>query len=1049
MSDPKRKSADSPGKRPTPEAGDAGAKGARVGDAAKNAVRGERFARWAYWLAALVCLVFLAGLMDTRLIPPLTSGPVAPSPPTPVEERDGRLLVLAVDGRGCVKTPVDAGADAGGDRAVDCSSAPPVAGATVRLFLRLGDRYYASGQGTTDEQGTVSLEALPRGATWVLVNAEGFARSSAQLVVEGLEAPEDVRRARVVLEPAQQLTVRVQDEAGNPLPDATVLATGGDPLPHGGLTDKHGKLEFTSLGRAPWTVKASARGYESQTQSGVTGDLMLTLRRLGSLSVKVVDVGGGPAQGADVLISGSGLWPARRARTDALGITRIGGLLSGAYDIRAEKASAVSHTLIGHQVTKGEHAEVTLQLLPGRMVQVVVSGGSEEQSELVQGADVVLTEFGLSSFPIQGTTGSDGSVTLGPIAPGPATVSARATGFVARGGVPVPEQLDGPVKISLLKGATLIGLVKDTNDNPVDGASIEIIGTDIDGMPVAETPQLTAFRDLHFAWALAGPSPLIPAGELGVMPGPIPPIPKDWPPSSAGMVFQDFDQGRQSDYVPWVTGLDGRFRAHPVTPGRVRALVRHPAYVEGISDVVTLGPGGEAEVEVVLKAGGTLEGRLVDKGGFGVSGARIDIMALEGTLERTTVTASDGTFAFAAVPEQILLNVYRPDDFDRVVITKVIEVPEGGKKEIEITLPEEREPIVVRVEAGRGDPVEMAQVSVLSLDPEEPLRATFFSDERGEVKVEDARGLPLEVVVTAPGYARAQVQLKQAAELVSVKLETAVSVIGQVTAVRGRRSVEGANILLISGGEQKGALTDSDGKFRIDNVTPGPGRLVVSHPEFARVERNLSIERTEREDRPVELETVDLSAPGDVEGDVVDTDGEPVAGARVAVDVAPAFLPVGALPPGVAVTDSKGHFVLRGLSAGAVLLEAYAADVGRGQLKTEVSEGDATRGVRIVLNLPVSDTEPAATGSVAVTLGENDTDQGVVVVLVHVAPGSEAERAGLLAGDFVLAVDGVDVTGMVDARRRISGPVRGDVVLEIERNGGPLTLRVRRERVRR
>lgn len=194
---------------------------------------------------------------------------------------------------------------------------------------------------------------------------------------------------------------------------------------------------------------------------------------------------------------------------------------------------------------------------------------------------------------------------------------------------------------------------------------------------------------------------------------------------------------------------------------------------------------------------------------------------------------------------------------------------------------------------------------------------------------------------------------------------------------------------------------------------------------------------------------MDLSAPGDVEGEVVDTDGEPVAGARVAVDVAPAFLPVGALPPGVAVTDAKGHFRLRGLSAGPVLLEAYAAEVGRGQIKAEVDEGDVTRGVHIVLNLPVSDTEPAASGSVAVTLGENDVDAGVEVVLVHVAPGSEAERAGLLPGDRILAVDAVDVTGMTDARRRMSGPVRGDVVLELERRGKRLVLRVRRERVRR
>ena len=41
-------------------------------------------------------------------------------------------------------------------------------------------------------------------------------------------------------------------------------------------------------------------------------------------------------------------------------------------------------------------------------------------------ADVVLVEEGLSSFPLQGRTGKEGAVDLGPISPGRATASARA-----------------------------------------------------------------------------------------------------------------------------------------------------------------------------------------------------------------------------------------------------------------------------------------------------------------------------------------------------------------------------------------------------------------------------------------------------------------------------------------------------------------------------------------------------------------------------------------------------------------------------------------------
>ncbi len=1015
--------------------------------------------------------------MDTRLLPLPDVTAFAPPAPVSRQARDGKLVVLVVDGRGCRPTqPAPSGASAGGrdagaagagpasasdagavataqPRGADCSEAPPVSDAQVRLYLRLGDRYYAAGAGATDGAGKLALDELPRGVTWVLVEAPGYARSSAQILVEGDEAPESVRLARVVLEPAQALTVGVQDEAGEPVSEATVLATGGDPLPHGGITDAHGSVRFDRLGRAPWTVKASARGYESVTQSGVTSALTLTLRRLGSLSVKVIGVDGGPAARANVQISGSGLWPARRAETDAMGITRIGGLLSGSYDVRAELGNAVSHTVLGHQVTRGEHTELTLQLLPGRMVRVLVVGGAEEDAAAVPGADVVLTEFGLSSFPLQGQTGSDGAVALGPIAPGPAAVSARAAGFVARGGVAVPETLDGPVRVILLKGATLLGLVTDSAGNTVDGASIEVVGTDVDGMPVAETPQLTAFRDAHFSWALAGPSPLIPAGELGVMPGPIPPIPKDWSAvaeaiAAGGIQAGTADPARASDYIPWVTGLDGRFTARPVTPGRLRAIVRHPAYVEGISDVVVLAPGGQAEVEVVLKAGGTLEGKVVDSAGYGVSGARVDIVALEGSLERTTVTASDGSFAFAAVPEQILLNVYRPEDFDRVAVKKVLEVPEGKRKEIEITLPERRDAVIIYVENPDGAAVALAQVTVLSLDPDQPLRATYFTSERGEVEVEDARGLPLQVIVVAPGFARAEQQIKSAGERLELELELAVTVSGQVTAVRGRQFVEGATVVVIGAGEQRSGRTDAEGSYSIEGATPGAVRVVVSHPDYARVERSVVVERTSR-DRPFVLPSIDLSAPATLEGEVVDPRGDPVAGARVALDIAPAFLPAGPLPAGVALSDARGHFVLRGVGAGDLVVEAYSADVGRGRARIKVSEGDTARGLKIVLSEPVGDAEPAASGSLAVTLGERDFEDEVVVVLIQVTAGSEAERAGLLRGDFVLAVDGVAVNSMTAARTRMSGPVRGDVVLLIERAGAQRSLRVRREQVRR
>ena len=48
-----------------------------------------------------------------------------------------------------------------------------------------------------------------------------------------------------------------------------------------------------------------------------------------------------------------------------------------------------------------------------------------------------------------------------------------------------------------------------------------------------------------------------------------------------------------------------------------------------------------------------------------------------------------------------------------------------------------------------------------------------------------------------------------------------------------------------------------------------------------------------------------------------------------------------------------------------------------------------------------------------------------------------------------LSVDGRDVVDMRDARARLSGPTRTDVVIEVERASGTVKLRVGREQVRR
>ena len=973
-------------------------------------------------LAVIACLAFVLGLSDVS----------ARRLGLPAFKAAEPIQISALQRSASVRVSVLSEGGAGVD------------GATVQVFWEHDARFYWAGAASTDGSGQAALASLPQGRVWVLAEAPGFARSSSAAVLGG-----EPRALRFTLHPAQTLAVTVQDETSVPIAKATVLVDTADPLPFGALTDEHGVAHLLRLGASPWTVKASAPGYESISRTGVRGALAITLRRLAALEVTVLGADGKPALGATVMIAGPTLWPARSALADRTGVARIAGLLAGSYDLRAILGSAVSPTLLGFELARGANDKLTLSLEPGRTVIALVTDGEGPSPIVVADADVVLAEGGVSSFPIRGRTGSDGKVALGPIASGPATLGARAEDFVGSALVAVPDVLSGPVRVPLTRGATIRGDVTDARGYPVEGASIEVVGSDASGLPIAETPALVGFRQNHFAWSLPGPLPLIPAGELGVMPGPVPPIPKPGAEAPLATNSTDF-QEPLAELAPWITNRGGQFTARPVTPGRVRVIVRHPDYVEGTSELVSVAPGGEAHLKIVLLRGGSLEGRVSDERGQPLSGVEVELSSPRATRTELATTASDGTFAFAAVPNDVTLSLARAEDPSRVVLRKSLHVAEGAHEKLELTLPAAREPIRVVVHDEEGRPVELVEVAATSLEPTRPMRLTRFTDGEGAVTFDDALGENLRFVAEAPGFTRSVQTSASAPKQVELVLRRGVLVEGRVTAVRGRRTVAGATITVQQNGVRKVATSDGDGMYRLRDVAAGELRVRVEHADFADEEALLRVEATGRADRAFSLPDVDLSEAGEVEGDLVDERGERVAGARVMAGEGPSYLPAGRMPRGVVLSDADGHFVLPRVHPGSAVISAISSVAGRGSARAvEVSSGRTSRGLRIVLTPQPSDGDTPAAGGVAIGLGERGAAPALEVVLVTVAEASEAERAGLEAGDVIIALDGVHPASMSEARARLDGRPGSDVVVEVSRAGVANRFRVLREATRR
>jgi hypothetical protein len=525
------------------------------------------------------------------------------------------------------------------------------------------------------------------------------------------------------------------------------------------------------------------------------------------------------------------------------------------------------------------------------------------------------------------------------------------------------------------------------------------------------------------------------------MPGPVPPIPH----ASSTLLGDPIETA-----APWVSDSFGMYRASPITPGRVQILVRHPEFTETLSDVLTLGPGTETTVDLVLLPGGGLLGRVVEEDRFAVVGARIEVAAIEGTFQTLTYTDDDGGFSMAGLPSKVLLTVYRGESLGEVAARMELEIEPKSRRRVEITLPKIRDPSTFRLVDRRGMPVERAEVRVQSLDLETVLTRTLFSDEDGMVEVPGARGLPLRVVVERPGFATYFDTLAAAEKKHQFTLSAGLRLGGYVTAREGRVKVESASITLFTLGAAYHLRTDEEGYFEQADLGAGRVRIVVRHDDYAKAERVFAFEGDV--DRTTMLETIDLSPAGSVEGKVVDDAGEPVAGARVGLDAVPTYLPPGRLPGELAQTDADGNFLLGGLPVGLCKLVAYSAELGRGFVDgIDVRADRTTRRVTIVI--PAQDYTPpkvAGAASVALTLAE----RAGKVVVVDVPSGGQAELAGLEPDDVFVSIAGASVPSLEVARAKLSGPSTEDVVVEVSRTmpSGeviPITFRVRRESVRR
>lgn len=309
----------------------------------------------------------------------------------------------------------------------------------------------------------------------------------------------------------------------------------------------------------------------------------------------------------------------------------------------------------------------------------------------------------------------------------------------------------------------------------------------------------------------------------------------------------------------------GRFRIGPLPVGNHRFSLSAHGFVALVGRRFWVGPtSGLALFE--LSRGVTLSGRVVDETGHPVSGAAVECWGIDasgqlisplsldtpgllpvgelGVTDRrmhigqaasgATMTGEDGTFTLTGIPPGHLFLQVSADRF----------IPHGRSLG-EVTDDEDVRDI--RMKPGRETTLFVVDdrqipapgVEIRVESPQVPgLGYTTFTDSGGEARLHSVPGeftvsffhprFPVHVV-TLGNSSFHKVVLPRGTQEFSLRLKDAAGM-----------DVEGALVELLSTRrpEQRARLTDRHGVVEIGQLGPGPWRVVVSHPDYARMEHH-------------------------------------------------------------------------------------------------------------------------------------------------------------------------------------------------------------------
>ncbi|HEY4575335.1 MAG TPA: carboxypeptidase regulatory-like domain-containing protein, partial [Thermoanaerobaculia bacterium] len=393
------------------------------------------------------------------------------------------------------------------------------------------------------------------------------------------------------------------------------------------------------------------------------------------------------------------------------------------------------------------------------------------------------------------------------------------------------------------------------------------------------------------------------------------------------------------------------------------------------------------ELRIVLRAGRTAFGVVVDAGRRPLAGAQATlqpaapadpmarIRAAREKPERYAAvpTGADGRFELRDLPAGTFDLTLRGRGFAPLTMPALV-IPEGkGTTDLGTVALVPGAALHGLVVDAQGNPVEGAEVRAKApqreLFPAPPARdpgpADALSGADGAFVLEDrSPGESLDLTVSHPGYGPASapgVAVPREAP-VRIVLQAAARVSGRTVDAEGK-PVAGASISVseeeaesLGGqvlqrwtGRVHDGVTDDEGGFAFDGVSPGPIAVYAQAPHRQRAElKNLEVKPGQ------DLAGLEVVLPpgAAVEGRVLSPEGRPVPGAEVSVlEPSQNDFSFSSLR---ATTDGDGQYRIEGIPPGKRTLEARAEGYRRAVRDVEASARTATADFNLERGLEVS-----------------------------------------------------------------------------------------------